>query len=183
VATADIVQVAVVALGDDRVDRRGGDADGRVPFDRPADQCVGHLTDAQRIRQQDRALQLPQFGDLHQADRLAIAVEDLGSGGDFAREEIVAVRQDGGHAGANRADPAHQRSRTAPDGGVTDQHARHIGDRVGRAGRQHPRHDAEIARPHPFCRPHRPLRCHYHTGRECSRVGVRTQACGCPYPV
>jgi len=57
-ASADVVEVAVVALRDDRIDRGGGDADSRVPFDRPADQRVGHLADVERICQHDRALQL-----------------------------------------------------------------------------------------------------------------------------
>ena len=58
------------------------------------------------------------------------------------------MREDRGDARANRAAPVGVR--VAHHGRVADPHTHDVGDRVERAGRIGPDHDAEIARPSPF---------------------------------
>ena len=99
----DVVQVAVVALQHDRIDRRGLPADLRIGGDRAADQRIGAGADGEGVGQQDRRLQRAEFVHLHQADALAEAVQHRRGRDRLVAEQVAVVRQDGGDAGAHVA--------------------------------------------------------------------------------
>ena len=71
------------------------------------------------------------------ADELAEAVDDEERRRDAVAIEVAAVRQDGGHPGADRVAP--------DDGGLADQDPRHVGDGVERPGGEHAGRDAQGA--------------------------------------
>jgi hypothetical protein len=70
--------------------------------------------------------------------QLAEGVADEHRAGDLVLKQVAAVRQDGGHAGADLV--------TADHGRVTDADTRDVGNRVVRTGGVDADDDAEIAR-------------------------------------
>jgi hypothetical protein len=123
----DVVEEAIVALEDQRVDRRQAAPALGIGGDAVADLRDRHLRHRKRIRQRDRRLQHPEFGDLHQADALAEAVEHDGGGGHAVTKQVAAMRPHHRHAGLHR--PLVQRAVAHGDAGD-------IGDGVAAPGRQ-----------------------------------------------
>ena len=91
-----------------------------------ADQGIGGLPDAECTGEENGRLELTQLVHLGRAEQLPEAVADVDRSGHPIEEEISAVGQDGGDAGADRI--------ADRDRGMPDPNARNIGDRVARAG-------------------------------------------------
>ena len=72
VTAPNVVQVAVVRLGDDRVDRTDLLVAGKL--EHPLDQRVGDAGDVQGVGQQDRRLDLAKLVDLSRTHQFAEAV-------------------------------------------------------------------------------------------------------------
>ncbi len=140
------VQPAVIALADGRHERVI-DPGRLVQLDERGDGRVVDATDRHRAGPQDRRLEDPPLADRGDPDRLAGAVEDGGPGRHALLEQLAdPERDDGGHPGPR--DPATLRGRrlVAPDRRVADANVRDVDDRIGRAGREHPDVDAQVAR-------------------------------------
>ena len=143
VKAVDVVEVAVVGLGDDRQCPE----DVRLVrqrfemsvLDLPLDDRVAHDADGVRVGQHDRPLEKSGLGDPGGARHLAVAVQRVPAGED--RVVLAAARQDGRHAGAHGPLAALQRSFAADQRHVPDFDAGDVGDRVqgpGRAVEWHP---------------------------------------------
>jgi len=117
----DVVDSPVIALADQRIDRRGLAPDLRIGGDGAGDQCLRAGGDAKCVGEQDRRLDGAEFGHLHQPRRLAEAVDDFDRRARLQAERIVLMRQDGRDAGENPL--AAQRA-------VADRDTRHIRDRI-----------------------------------------------------
>jgi hypothetical protein len=122
-----VVQVAVVAFEDERIDGRPCATDLRVGRNRLADLRLRHGAHGKRVGQRNRRFQHAQLFHLHQADALAEAVEHDAGGRHFVEERVAGVRAYHGHAGLDVA---------AGNRGVADGDASHVGDAVACAGRQ-----------------------------------------------
>src|SRR5256714_1543726 len=136
VATAYVVQLPVVRLGDDGVYGAHLLVSGKR--EHPFDQSVGDARDVQGVCEQDRRLDLAEFVDLRRTHELAEAVADEDGGGDFLAEEVAAVRKYRRHARAN--------VRALNQCRVSDAHALHVCDGVESARGQHADHEADVAR-------------------------------------
>ena len=134
---ANVVERAVIRFRHDRIDRPHV-RHSRL-LEHPVDHRVGRLPDTERAREQDRRLELAELVQLGRSGDLAEAVSDVQRRGHAVGEQVPAVRQNRGHAGANVVALDHRR--------LPDAHAGDVGDRVEPAGREHARLDAEIARP------------------------------------
>src|SRR6185503_7488465 len=67
---------------------------------------------------------------LGEAAHFAGAVQDEPAARHALLENVLLIREDGGHAGAHRTAPAPQLTRAADDGRVSDEDALDVGDRV-----------------------------------------------------
>ena len=132
----DVIERSVVALGNDRIHRRGGAPDVGIAGDGVAHQSRGADADGQGVGQKDRRLECAEFVDLDEADALAEAVDHMARGPDLLAEEIAAVGQDGGDTGVDIAGLKRA---------VANPHVGHVADVVIAAGRQGSAGDAEIA--------------------------------------
>ena len=132
---ADGVEPAVVRLPHHGID--GADTVVARQSQLVLRQRVAHRPDAQRAREHDRRLEFAELSHLRHAQQLAEAVAHVHRRGNPVAIEVTAVRQDGGHARAQRI--------ALPDRGVSHAHARHVGDGVVRTRRENPRRNAEVA--------------------------------------
>jgi hypothetical protein len=142
-ARPDVGQIAVVRLGHDGIERRRL-REGR-PLAQIAEQRVGDPEHRQRAGQQHRRLDGAELLDLGRADHLAEAVVHGQARGQRAAARVTAdqrVVHDGRDAGPELAVLGVRR---LDHGGMPDPDAGHVGDRVGRAGRQPAGSDAEVA--------------------------------------
>ena len=136
VAAADVVQVAVVGLADQRIDGPHLLVAGQRQH--VVEQGVGHARHVERGGERDRRLDLAQFVDLRGAGQLAEGVADEDRAGHLFAEQIAGMRQDRRDAGANIV-AANQR-------GVADADAGHVGDGVERPARQRAGWNADFGR-------------------------------------
>ena len=134
-ARADVVEPPIVGLTDHHVER---------PYllhvrtlQHPRRHRIRGLPHAQGAGQHDGRFQFAQFVHLGAADELAEAVADMHGGRHPRTVGVAGMRQDRGDAGAHGV-AFHQ-------GHLADAHARHVGDRVVRAGGEDARRHAEIA--------------------------------------
>ena len=123
----DVVEVAVVAFEDERVDGRQPAPGLRVGGNRLADLRLRDRADGEGVGQCDRRFEHPEFLDLDEADALTEAVDHVRGGGDAVLERIAGVRDDHTDAGL----PFTVGQRAVPDADAGD-----VGDRVAGAGRQ-----------------------------------------------
>jgi hypothetical protein len=86
---SDIIEKAIVAFTDDRVDGSRGNANGGILFKHICHQRICYPPDAQGIGLQDGCLQLSEFGDLHQANCFAEAIERGRCRWNLSGKEIV----------------------------------------------------------------------------------------------
>src|SRR5438045_3728895 len=91
--TANIVQVAVVALADDRV--HGLNAFISLLHQRPSDKGIRRGKRAKRIRQEDWRFDDSQLLNLCRADELAKAIGYVNGRRYFALKDVSAMRQHG----------------------------------------------------------------------------------------
>ena len=95
----DVIQVAVVALEHQRIDRGQLAANGGIGCHGGADLRVGHGAHAEGVGQRDGRFQHAQLLHLHQPRALAEAVEHGGGCGRLVQERVAGVRAHHGHAG------------------------------------------------------------------------------------
>jgi hypothetical protein len=115
-----------------------------MPLGSPADRGVVGAADRQRAREDDRRVQQSPFGDLVDADDLAVAVQDVRARVDAFGPRQLFVREDRRDAGPDGA--ATVGIRVADDGGVADAYTVDVGDRIARSGRHRADEDSELAR-------------------------------------
>ena len=127
VEAPDVVQAAVVALADHRVDAAGGLADVGAAVQHIPDQRGGHRPHAEGVGEEDGGLEGAQLFDLDKADGLAKAVDDVGRRGHLFVKSVPRVGQQGGDAGLDVA---------AGQGAVAHRHPRHVADPVQGPGGQ-----------------------------------------------
>ena len=147
-AADGVVEPRVVALADERDDDVVLVADAGPLARHPLHRGVGDLAHRHRVGEQDRRLEQPPLLHLRQARDLAGAVEHEAAR-DHAALEDVRVRDDRGDAGAHRPLAHLERTVARDERRVPDAHARHVGDRVQRAGREAADGEAEVAQPRP----------------------------------
>ena len=135
VEAPDVVQATVVGFSDERV--HAPDVIVSRLRDRPGDDRLDRRSDAERVGQDDRALNCAQFVHLRGAGELAEGVADEHGPGHLVPEQVAGVRQDGGHARAHAV--------ALDDRRVADADAGDIGNRVVGARLENSRPDAEIA--------------------------------------
>jgi hypothetical protein len=133
----DVVEVSVIRLADDRVDRSHLLVAGLSK--RPVDHRLHHRSHAQGVGEDDRRFQIPQLLHLQQAGRLAEGIRREDRRRHFRLKDIAVVGHDRGHAGAD-ALTLDQRPVAHPD-------ANDIGDCVERSGLKHSGLDTEVADP------------------------------------
>ena len=97
----------------------------------------GRLTDGERVRQQDRRLDLAELDDLRRAHELAEAIADYDCRGHLVLEHVAFVRHDRSHAGADAI--------AFDECAMSDAHAVHVGDCVERPGIEDAEGNSEIA--------------------------------------
>ena len=101
VEAPDVVEPAVVALGDQAVHRAGGDPDVRVPLQHvPGERLTGGAH-AQGVGEEDGGLDGAQLLHLDEAHALAEAVDDRHPGHHLVPEAVAPVGQHGGDAGVD----------------------------------------------------------------------------------
>jgi hypothetical protein len=132
---ANVVEVAIVGLTHDRVD--GAHRLVAGPGQGVVGQGRGCFPNVQGVGQQERGFELPEFVYLGRADQFAEAVAHHDGGRDFLLEEVAAVGEDGGGAGADVV--------SFNQGDVAHTHAGDIGDGVQGAGGEDARGDAQFA--------------------------------------
>ena len=126
VQAADIVQHAVVALTDQRIDGAGLDADIFILLQHILDQGVGGSADAQSVGHDDGGFNGAQLFHLHQTHGLAEAVDDAGRSHNLLLEHVALVGQNGGNAGIDIG--------TVTDGHMANFHAGNVGNQVASTG-------------------------------------------------
>ena len=126
VEAIDVVQTAVVGLGDDRQPPR---LQHVLLGNLPPDDGVPHDADAVGIGHRHRPFQQPALLDPGRAGHFAVAVQREPRGEDRLRVAFPA-RVDHRHTGAHRSRPHHQLSASGNEGGLADFDARHVGDGV-----------------------------------------------------
>ena len=131
----DVVQAAVVALADHRVDAAGGLADVGVPVQHILHQRRLHRAHAEGVGEEDGRLQRAQLLDLDKAGGLAETVDDVAGRHHLIVENIPRMGQQGGDAGLDLA----VRQRT-----VAYRNARHVTNLVQRAAGQLAHPDAPV---------------------------------------
>jgi len=145
VHAAHIVQHAVVALPD-----HGHysilDAGQRVSRHHPAHRRVVDGADALRVGEHDRRLDETPLTDRMHAHDLTYAVGGEGAGDDTLVPDVVAVRDDGGDAGAGGPAASRQVGPAPRHRAMPDHDPGHIGDSVQRTRRQDADGDAQLAR-------------------------------------
>src|SRR4051794_40754334 len=99
---AYVIEEAIVAFADDRINRAGRQADVVVFAQHVGDQRIAGAPDAERIGQQNWRLDHAAFANLFKASRFAKAVDGVYSGSDFFAKDIAVVGEDGGYARAHR---------------------------------------------------------------------------------
>ena len=134
VEAADIVEPAVVALADQRVDRAGGAADILVLRQHIADQRSGGRADAEGVGHDDGGLDGAKLFHLHQTHALAEAVDHGGGCHDLVPEQVARMRQNGGDARIHVLAVTH--------GDVPHLDPRDVGDQIAFAGSSLPDADA-----------------------------------------
>ena len=139
VEAPDVVEAAVVALADHRVDAAGRLADVGVLIQHILHQRCLHSTYAEGIGEEDGRFQRPQLVDLDKAGGLAEAVDDMAGRHHFIVENIALMGQQRGHAGLDLA---------LRQCAVAHRHARHIAYLVQRPAGQFAHPDAPAL---PFC--------------------------------
>ena len=139
-AHADVAQVSVVRLPDDRIHRPHVAV--RREREERVQERVRRAEHAQRPREKDRRLEFAQFVDLAQPHELAEAVPDRHRRPHPPLEDIVAVRENRGDSGADRV--AH------PHRAVAHPYPGHVRDRVQRSRRQPPDENARVPRARPL---------------------------------
>jgi hypothetical protein len=132
---ADVVQAAIVGLPDNRVDRTHAFI-ARLR-QRPSGHRVHGDANGERVRQNDRRLDVAELANLKEPGRLAEPVADVHGSRDFLLEEVAAMRKNGRHAGSDRV--------PFDESLVADANARDVGDRIPLSRREDARRDAEIA--------------------------------------
>lgn len=115
VHAADVVERAVVALGDKAVDGSGAHADIGVLLQHVFAKCRIGRADAHRVGQEDGGLYRAELLHLQKADALAEAVDDGAGGHDLVAEQIAPVRENGRYARVDILCRVDQR-------GMADQH-------------------------------------------------------------
>ncbi len=144
VQAANVVQPAIVGLPDDSVYRLHTLV-ARLSEGVAHDSIDGD-TDGERIGEHDWGFDRAELGNLRRTGELAKRVADEDGAGDLLVEHVPVVRHDGRHSGPHGV--------AFDDRGVADPYAGDVRDGVERAGRQHARDDAEIARARPLLRRH-----------------------------
>ncbi len=128
----DVVDALIVTFGHDGQRHVGIDPDIGMPRDEPRDDAVIDARHVERIGQRDRHFQKSRLVDPVRTRHLAVSVEVIRRGCDALGPRIV-VGQHDRHAGSDRADPRHERSRRALDlRHLADAHARDVRDRIER---------------------------------------------------
>src|SRR5262249_10608198 len=135
VTASDVVQVTVVSLGDNRVDRTDLLVAGQLQH--PFDQRIGDAGDVQRVGQQDRRLDLAKLVDLSRTHQFAEAVADINSRRNFLLKHVAQMRQDRRHARSYIV--------ASDQCGVAYADSGDVGDRVVFTSGQNPDDDAQVA--------------------------------------
>ena len=129
-----VVEGAVIGLGHDRQDP--------VPpgalLDLGGDEGVAHHAHAVGVGDRHGRLQSTGLPDPLEARHLAVAVEPVRASEDGVFSGEALARADDGHAGAHRTFADDERALAPDNRRVPDAHARNVGDRVVRTGRQMP---------------------------------------------
>ncbi len=125
----DVVQIAVVALEDQRIDRGQASAAFGIRADALPDLRGRHGGHRERVGQRNRCFQHAELFDLQQPGAFSEAVEHRDAGRHALQERIAAVRPQHGDAGVDVA---------LVERGMSHGDTRHIGDRIARAGLQAP---------------------------------------------
>ena len=139
VQPANVVERAVVGLADERI--HGSHALVAGLHERPADDRVDRGAYRERVRQNDGRFDRAEFLDLSRPGELAEGVPDKDGAGHLLLEQIAAMREDGGHAGANVV--------AFDNGGLPDAHAGDVGNRIQRTGREISGRDRQVTRARP----------------------------------
>ncbi len=142
-ATSDVVEVAVIRLTDDRVDR----AYLLIPRqpEHPVDQGVGDSRDVERVGQQDWCLDLAQLIDLRRAHQLAKAIANDDRPRHLLAKKIAGMRQDRRHSRPDRV--------ATDDRRLPDLHPGNVGDRIQSPCAKHTNPQADLSRPRPLLSP------------------------------
>jgi len=172
--TPDVVQEAVVALPHNRADRAGRQADFGIAGQHIVDNSIGHAGNVERVGQQNRGLDHAQFADLLEAQRLAKPVERPHRSDDLLLKEVSAMRQDGGHAGADRPLARPQRPVASDQRDMPDPDAGHVSDGIKPAGGQQTGRNAQVAQAR-----HQPASS---AGRRQLRPAARRRCAGSAHP-
>ena len=133
---ADVIQIAVVGLGDDRVGGAHVFVAGKIQ--QPGQHRVGRARHAERTGQHDRRFELTELIDLGRAGEFAKSVSDDDRRGQLVAKWIAAVGEDCRDAGIDRV--------AARDRGMTDPDAGDVGDGVERTGGNGAYGDTEVSR-------------------------------------
>jgi hypothetical protein len=146
VESVHVVEHAVVGLADDG-ERPELGARWMVAYGVGNERVADH-PHRMRVRDRDGAGQETGFAKPLQPGQLAVPVQPMAAGEDRLDERVTIVRDDHGDARPYRA-PADDPRPVAPDErGVADSHARHVRDRVVRAGLEPAEDDAVVACAH-----------------------------------
>ncbi len=136
VATTDVVQVTIVGLADDSVDR--DDTGIAVLRERPFHGAGDALCDRKGIGEDDGSFDLAQFRHLRRAGEFSEPVADSEPCWNFVLEQVAGVRKNGGHPGAHCI--------AVVQGDMANGDTSDVGDRVERTRAQHTDVDAQVSR-------------------------------------
>ena len=134
-AVLDVGKPRVVALADDGVDGLHLHARRMALVDAVLHERVVHKADVERVGQGDGRLDRAQLLQLHQAQRLAKAVENLARADDLVQKQVVLRGEDDGHPRV----PGLRAHRAVPH-----RNAGHVRQRVARAARELPDGNAKV---------------------------------------
>src|SRR5437870_4643007 len=128
-ASLDVVEPAVVPLGDDRREGVVPDADLGIPADDPTHDSVGDAGQVERVGEGDRVFKKAGLFHPGESRHLAGPVQHKGSRWDFLVPDILA-RDDHGDARAHWALTWHELAFSPDQGRVADANAGHVSDGV-----------------------------------------------------
>jgi len=127
--SVDVVQAAVVRLGNDRERPE----EGGITLAIPGNDGIPHNPDTVRVGDQDRPFEEARVLDPRGAGHLTVSIEtEPGSEGRVTRES--SPRQDRGDTRPDRALPHNELPVTLDDRRMADLDSSHIGDRIVRPG-------------------------------------------------
>ena len=150
VTPTNVVEPKIACFGDDGTDAPSINPHGLAVLKRPINHGIRHARDVESIRDHDRPFDKTHLRDLLGIGDFAETVDAVNCARHLFEKQVASVRDNRGHACANRTFSRYQFACAFDERRVSNAHAGHVGDCVEGTRLKPSDLDAEIARPRSF---------------------------------